>query len=109
MKIFQVNDKFFYEGGTEIYIRQISAFLKKLGHKVIVVYGDGPDPSEIKQAGLKAYQIPGLVNEFISHAPTMRHVHDHRLYCPGFSKTWYNSNQICPIPFSVKCLVNAYT
>lgn len=145
MKIFQVNDKFFSEGGSEIYIRQISSSLKKLGHKVVVLYGDGPDPSEIKQSGFVAYQIPGLeeefpknkdwvlgeierivaiekpdvvqlnnilngyfVNEFMQKAPTMRHVHDHRLYCPGFSKTWYNSNQICPIPFSVRCLVNAY-
>ena len=48
------------------------------------------------------------VNEFMQLAPTMRYVHDHRLYCPGFSKTWYNSNQMCPIPFSYECLVNAY-
>ncbi len=145
MRIFQVNDKFFYEGGTEIYIRQISAALKKLGHEIIIIYGDGPDPKKIKKEGFTAYQIPGLeeefpknkdqvlgeierlisvekpdiiqinnilngyfVNEFMTLAPTMRHVHDHRLYCPGFSKTWYNSNQICPIPFSVRCLVNAY-
>lgn len=145
MKIFQVNDKFFREGGTEVYIRQISRSLKKIGHEIIIVYGEGPHPKEVAKEGYQAYQIPGIgephskteeealakikeivtvenpdvinihniqnakvVDQFHASAPTMRYVHDHRLYCPGFSKTWYESNQICPIPFSFDCLVNAY-
>lgn len=145
MKIFQVNDKFFVEGGSEIYIRQISTALQDLGHKVVIIYGSGPSPKEIEKEGFTAYRIPELekefpkdrekvlkeinrvvtienpdviqinniqngyfINEFMQLAPSLRHIHDHRLYCPGFSKTWYNSNQVCPIPFSVSCLINAY-
>ena len=145
MKIFLVNDKFFQEGGTEVYLRQIASRLKKIGHKPIIIYGEGPTSEQVSKEGFTSYQIAGLeeefprdrqallerirevinlenpdviqlnnipnayvVNEFHSLVPTLRHIHDHRVYCPGFSKTWYRSNEICPIPFSYQCLVNAY-
>ncbi len=29
--------------------------------------------------------------------PTVRFIHDHRSYCPGNSKLWFSSDQVCPV------------
>lgn len=41
--------------------------------------------------------------------PTIRYIHDHRVFCPGFSKFYLSNETVCPLPFSWRCAVNAYT
>ncbi len=40
--------------------------------------------------------------------PTVRFIHDHRSYCPGNSKLWFGSNQVCPIAMGWTCAAYAF-
>lgn len=51
---------------------------------------------------------PRLYEALVRVKPTLRFVHDHKTYCPGTAKLWFNSNKICPLPVSGRCAFYAY-
>jgi glycosyltransferase involved in cell wall biosynthesis len=123
-------------GGQERYILQVGNGLLERGHEVRLVFGsvgeESLDTSLTKFrtdliAGLNLESVSKYVREFgpdvinlqnvyevrliallNSNYPVTRFVHDHTTYCPGSSKYFFNSGQICPIAASGTCLLNAY-
>lgn len=133
MKILQVNDRYNLQGGVEEYIPYISRKLAERGHEVFVLFEEGQtsagsNPKFFKLdfsdlAGLEALvkkldpdvanlhnlQDPYVVQKINQLVPTVRHIHDHRVVCPGFSKFYLSDETACPLPFSPRCALNAYT
>ena len=60
-------------------------------------------------ANLHNIQDPYVVQKINQLVPTIRYVHDHRVVCPGFSKFYLSNESACPLPFSPRCALNAYT
>lgn len=137
MKILQVNDRINLQGGTEEYVPYISKKLAGRGHEVAVLFEEGPSfakASEGKEgislvklplddfggleklirelkpdvANLHNIQNPHAVQKISQLVPTLRYIHDHRVFCPGFSKFYLSDHTACPLPFSARCAVNAY-
>jgi len=59
-------------------------------------------------ANLHNLQNPYTVQKINQLVPTVRHIHDHRVVCPGFSKFYLCDETACPLPFSLRCALNAY-
>ncbi len=133
MKILQVNDRMNLQGGVEEYVPYISRKLVELGHEVFVLFEEGQasagsNPKFFKLdfsdltglenlvrklnpdvANLHNLQDPYVVQKINQLVPTVRHIHDHRVVCPGFSKFYLSNETACPLPFSPRCALNAYT
>ncbi len=59
-------------------------------------------------ANLHNIQNPYVVQKISQLVPTVRYIHDHRVVCPGFSKFYLSDETACPLPFSPRCVLNAY-
>lgn len=136
MKILLINETWGMSGGQERYILQVGNGLLERNHMVGLFYGS--QEGEVVDTSLAKFEtslisnlyLPSvakyadnfnpdviclqnvydsrLINFLRAKYPVTRFVHDHTTYCPGNSKYFFNSGQICPIPTSSACFLNAY-
>lgn len=138
MKILIINDRLDMAGGAERYTADVAEGLATLGHEVEITYGGNQKlkvkgqkyKANIKDVFVKDLKIDGILKEVSSFnpdvvyvqnvsdpdlldklakiKPTVKFVHDHRVYCPGNSKMWFALNKICPVATSWRCGWYAY-
>ncbi|MDP2873678.1 MAG: glycosyltransferase family 4 protein [bacterium] len=114
MKIALVNNNLGQAGGAERYTHDVAYGLEKNGHQVAMFdLADGLierlanfQPTVVYLQNVFDDRVTSDIN---SRFKTFRFIHDHETYCPGSSKYWFRSNQICPVPFSYSCAIRGFT
>lgn len=114
MKIALVNNNLGQAGGAERYTHDVAYGLRQLGHQVemfdlsnsLMERLGNFQPTIVYLQNVFDPQITVAINERFR---TFRFIHDHQTYCPGSSKYWFKSDQICPVPFSYSCAIRGFT
>ena len=138
MQILHINDKLEEAGGTETYIRDLIPNLQKQNIKTTLISMKlirnilkiKSKVNDLNWTGKihdfhnsKFYQLvdkntvlhvhnlqePKIMNLLFKLGPVIRHLHTPSIFCPGKNKFWSTTEEPCPIKFSYKCIINAYT
>jgi len=113
MRIALVNNKLSQEGGAERYLYDVTYGLQQRGHTV-EMFSEAEALAKLNGFRPEVVYLQNvfdadLATTLARRFPTFRFIHDHQTYCPGSSKYWFRTNQICSVPFSYACPVRGFT
>lgn len=139
MRIIHINDKLSLSGGVEVYISQVQELLNERGIESdwVAIQRSGKEVriesansrfewigkssdlggaplGKLAASGSVIFHVhslsdPPILKSLLEMAPVIRKMADPRVVCPGQGKFWAKTEQICPRPMGLHCLVHAYT